>query len=134
MNIESIPNTLEAGSTPQTITIQPGETPEQVYARLYGTQRTQQVETPTSVVTPVTIASSAPSDREAELTTTLSLLTQEIALLKDRVNSPQSAPVIVPTAVKNEWVEKIRQGDYDGAQQSLANAIQAQLQPQLERV
>ncbi len=103
----------------QTITpvVPANESPEQTYQRLYGTVQSTGT-TATSVVATI----------PTELTETLQALQAEIVSLK-----AQGSPAI-PAASKLEWVEKIRQGDFDGAQASLVSAVQNGMAPRLESV
>lgn len=91
---------------------QVNESPEQRYQRLYGQPPPQ-----TSTLPP-------------EVLSTLQAMTAEIASLKQGMQVPVSA--VTPS--KLEWVEKIRSGDFEGAQASLAQSVQASLAPRLEEV
>lgn len=98
-----------------------GETPDQKYQRLYGVQ--------------VVATSTATSGQtQPDITGTLQALQAEIASLKTSLaTSTTQQTTTKPVAVsKLAWVEKIREGDFDGAQASLREALAADLQPQLD--
>lgn len=102
--------------TPAVVDPPANETPNQKYERLYG-------RAPEAQATPV-VAQLPP-----EVMTTLQTLTQEVQNLK--AQKPQ-AQQVEPS--KLAWVEKIRQGDFDGAQQSLLDGVVQSIQPKLQEV
>jgi hypothetical protein len=102
-------------STTQVTEPPANETPEQKYQRLYAPQATQLVDTSTA------------------LASTVQSLQQEIAQLRSELpRGVQTPPQTASTQSKLEWVEKIRQGDFEGAQQSMKTSIAAELQPMIE--
>lgn len=89
------------------------ESQEERYARLYG-QQAQPVPQPAAI--------------PPEVIQTITSLRSEVAALNERIAAkPQE---IGPAA----WVEKIRQGDFEGAENVLAQKVQQALQPRLEEV
>lgn len=88
------------------------ETPEQKYTRLYGTPQT---------VTP-------PASDPAVLSA-VQALQSEIQNLRSQIPQP---PQVQQTGTDLEWVEKIRSGDFKGAEASLKQSVQASIQPQIE--
>lgn len=106
------------------------ETPEQKYARLYSQQPGSSQAPPQAVAPPV------PND---EVVNTLREMRAELAEM--RAQRPQPAQVAqtppTPLSPENEtlWVEKIRQGDFKGAQEVIIKAVEDRLTPQIiERV
>jgi len=93
------------------------ETPEQKYARLYsGPTHSQPLQAPTPSQTP---SVAAPVSIPPEVTEPLLALRSELAELRNRV--PVSPPI--PTVPKEGWVDKIRQGDFDGAEKVLTDSV-----------
>lgn len=92
------------------------ETADQKYQRLYGTPA------------PVAV------DPNAQIAANLQALQNEIASLKAQIPQAVQTPTPqTPAASKLEWVEKIRSGDFEGAQESLKTSLQVALQPQIEQ-
>lgn len=104
------PNEPIVINTPAQIDPPANETPEQKYQRLY-----------------------APKVATTDVNQTLQALQAEIASLKATISNPRT-PTSETTAAasKLEWVKKIQEGDFDGAQQSMAQYVQQSIQPQLE--
>jgi len=102
------------GLTPE---VPVNETPEQRYQRLYA---------PPSPSTP------APVTLPPEFLTTLTALQQEVQAL--RQSAPQGSSTSTPAPSNIEWVEKIRSGDFEGAQRAITQSVQAAIQPELQRV
>ena len=102
----------------------PGESASQRYERLYGPQ--SQASTTQTV---------QPNQDSSAIASTLQSLQQEIASLKTTLADRQSTPAQTQAAVsKLEWVKKIQEGDFEGAQNSMKQAIALDLQPQLDEV
>jgi hypothetical protein len=97
------------------------ETPEQKYNRLYPSG-------PTQGVTPQPVVAQVPE----ELTQTLSDLRQEIAALRAQPQTSQTVNAAASAAKKLAWVEKIREGKFDEAQDSMAEYVIAQITPKIE--
>ena len=98
------------------------ETPEQKYARLYS--QAPQVQAPQT--SPVT--SPAPQALSPEITETLSALRQELAELRARTPQAPQTPTPAPVG----WVEKIRQGDFEGAEKALTETVRSQIIREVE--
>lgn len=121
--------------TPQTPTPDPTtqqvvdlETPEQKYARLYsGPPNVQQPQVPpvptTQVVAPQQVA------MPQELVDTLSALKSKLDTLEQRVTQPVTPPTPVS---KSAWVDKIREGDFEGAEKVLMESIRRQMEPEIK--
>ncbi len=91
------------------------ETPDQKYQRLYGTPTPQA------------------QDPNAAVLGTLQALRDEISSLKAQIPASVASPApSTPVATKLEWVKKIQEGDFDGAQQSLQNSVEIAIQPRIE--
>jgi hypothetical protein len=99
------------------------ETPEQKYARLYTNPATPQPPVATPSPAPV-----APMIIPQELTDTLQRLSQEVQEL--RQSRPASSPVPPVPAVG--WVEKIRQGDFEGAEQVLTANVRQSIEKEVK--
>lgn len=92
------------------VTPQDGETTEQMYKRLYESAGT-------STQTTQVVRAEIPE----ELTSTLSAMRAELTELKQNVNKPTA---VVTPEVKQAWVEKIKLGDYEGAERVMAEALE----------
>lgn len=93
-----------------------GETKEKTYEKLYGQQTQTQQQTAQTMTLP------------PELTESLSLipqLAQEVTALKQKLSPPP------PEANPEEWVEKIRTGDFKGARESLFQEFKKTVDPEL---
>lgn len=111
---------------PQTPSLTPQqETREQLYARVYGPGTPVEPAVPAAPPAPVTPAV------DPQLAETLSNLQAELAALRaaQAPQQPQTppAPVEVTPEQKLQWVEKIRQGDFAGAEASMRDSIAAQI-------
>lgn len=102
------------GVTPPTTEIPLNETPEQKYQRLY----TPQTQTQTVVAT-----------LPPEMTSTLEALRSELAEMKSRLNPPLQP--VTRSEQPRGWVEKIREGKFDEAEASLAEATMTAMQPRI---
>ncbi len=95
------------------------ETPEQKYARLYSGPVQNGPPQPPPAPVPL-----APTPAEAALASTLASLESKFEAMAQRLQAPQPAPVapgpVVPVV---GWVEKIRQGDFEGAEQTLIATV-----------
>lgn len=89
-----------------------GESAEQKYQRLYAT--------------PSVSAPAFPP----EVLSTLQSMQSELTALKQG-QTPQPYPT---TSSKQEWVDKIRSGDFDGALDSITRHTEAAMEPKLEQV
>lgn len=108
----------------QVVDSQLQETEAQKYERLYGTAQatsTAQVQHPQQVVATV----------PPELLQTLQAMQAELAALKPKEKEPTAEE---KAAQQLAWVEKIRAGDFAGAQAVMAAEIRKSLQPELEQV
>lgn len=106
----------QQAQTPQPAPVtlaQPGETPEQTYSRLYGGAQT--VTPPQATIPP-------------EMVQAIQGMATELAALKS-----QRQAAVTPTDTANApWVEKIRVGDFAGAEAVLTEQIAARLTPKIE--
>jgi len=94
------------------------ETPEQKYARLYsGPVQNGPPQPPTPQQPPAP----APMVIPQELTDTLSALNAKIEALSTRSQTLQASAL--PVAPVVGWVEKIRQGDFEGAEKALTESV-----------
>lgn len=100
--------------TPQVINPPANETADQKYTRLYGTP------------------SATPADSNAQMNESLRALQTEIASLKSQIPQVSAPTPQTPVASKLEWVKKIQEGDFEGAEASLQQSVRASLQPQIE--
>lgn len=103
----------------------PNETPEQKYARLY--------ETPAQA--PAVPGAQPPDPVAAALAAMQNELTQ-LRQMQQRPQAPtaQPAPAVPAQATQLTWVKKIQEGDFQGAEAALSEAVQASMKPQLDSV
>lgn len=105
-----------------TATVLDTETPEQKYARLYSGP----VDQPPQRVQPQAPVPQTPQTYQipAELTSTLEAMRNELAEMRARTTP---VPITPPVVSKSVWVDKIREGDFEGAENSLRDSIKASL-------
>lgn len=105
--VEGEPPQAQPAKTPTP----PPETAQQIYERNYGQQQQQATPPQAPPPPPQVVRAEIPE----ELTETIRSLAQEVQTIKSKV-APPPAP-----ADPEEWVEKIRAGDFKAARQSLLN-------------
>ena len=95
------------------------ETPEQKYARLY-------TQPPSMQAPPAQPQMQAPPQNEQpDMASEIAAMRAELAQLRQG-RAPQAAPAAPQTAaeVRQQWVERIRVGDFDGAEAAMAEALE----------
>lgn len=106
------PNDANANTeTVETPQAQAEETLEARYSRLYTTQNQETRQS------------------QEQLLQAVQALQNEVTTLR---STPQSQQIVAEPSVG--WVERIRQGDFEGAQRVIAEEVQRSIKPQLEQV
>jgi hypothetical protein len=104
--------TTQGDTTQQTTTTPTGETSEQQYQRLYG--------------------------QPAIDPATLTALQQEVVQLREalveQASQQRTTPQVTPTTTPTAWVDKIREGDFAGAQKLIEEGVRAGMASDLESV
>jgi hypothetical protein len=122
---EGNPQTMPETVTPQGAELTPQETPEQKYARLYSQQQSpQQVQ---QVAQPVVDPNAALVAEIAQLKTSFA---QQVEDLRSSIPKPPTPPVVV--GGDPSWVELIRQGNFQGAEQAIIERTRATLSQELK--
>lgn len=116
---EQTPIVTSTSTTPESVPVLqstaplPGESAEQRYERLYGAQ-----------------SQSTPDPTLSEV----QALRTELAALRQALPTTSQSPSSSAGETDEEWVNKIRQGNFKGARESLLQSFQADLQPRLAQV
>ena len=102
------------------------ETPEQKYARLYSAPPAMQAQPQANSAAPVQ------ADPAPDMAAEMAAMRAEMAQL--RQGQPRQVPPAAPPTrdeVRAQWVERIRVGDFDGAEAAMAEALEKRLEAKI---
>jgi len=102
------------------------ETPEQKYARLYN----QSMQAPPAQAP---MQAAPQNEPQADMVSELAAMRAELAQLR-QARAPQAPQAAAPPTrdeVRQQWVERIRVGDFDGAEAAMAEALEKRLEAKI---